>query len=154
MYNCAVQGPQAAQNVIDGLRRLDADRTVEVIVIARGGGSVEDLLPFSDEGLVRAVSACRTPVVSAIGHESDNPILDLVADNGLAPGDRLPVVCQTTGERTTNGNDGDAADDANPLLADSRLWYGARLDDGSIGYLSEIWLSPIDRGGLGLPRCP
>ena len=51
-----------------------------MIVIARGGGSLEDLLPFSDEGLVRAVFACRTPVVSAIGHESDNPILDLVAD--------------------------------------------------------------------------
>ena len=49
-------------------------------MIARGGGSLEDLLPFSDEGLIRAVSACRTPVVSAIGHESDSPILDLVAD--------------------------------------------------------------------------
>ena len=80
MYNCAVQGPQAAQNVIDGLQRLDADPSVEVIVIARGGGSVEDLLPFSDEALIRAVSACRTPVVSAIGHEQDTPLLDLVAD--------------------------------------------------------------------------
>ena len=56
MYNCAVQGPQAAANVIEGLRRLDADPAVEVIVIARGGGSVEDLLPFSDEGLVRAIA--------------------------------------------------------------------------------------------------
>jgi exodeoxyribonuclease VII large subunit len=53
---------------------------VDVIVIARGGGSLEDLLPFSDEGLIRAVFTCRTPVVSAIGHESDSPILDLVAD--------------------------------------------------------------------------
>ena len=51
-----------------------------MIVIARGGGSVEDLLPFSDEALVRAVAACRTPVVSAIGHETDTPLLDLVAD--------------------------------------------------------------------------
>ncbi len=75
-----VQGPQAAEQLIAGLRQLDSMPEVEVIVIARGGGSLEDLLPFSDEGLVRAVAACRTPVVSAIGHESDNPILDLVAD--------------------------------------------------------------------------
>jgi exodeoxyribonuclease VII large subunit len=66
--------------VTDALRRLDADRAVQVIVIARGGGSVEDLLPFSDETLIRAVAACQTPVVSAIGHEQDNPLLDLVAD--------------------------------------------------------------------------
>ena len=71
----------------------------------------------------------------------------------LETGDRLEVVCQTTGERTTNGNDGDPADDVNPILHTSRLWYGARLDDGSLGYLSETWLSPLDRGGLALPRC-
>ncbi len=75
-----VQGPQAAEQVMAALDRLDALPEVEVIVIARGGGSLEDLLPFSDEGLIRAVFATRTPVVSAIGHESDNPILDLVAD--------------------------------------------------------------------------
>jgi len=62
------------------LRKLDADDSVEVIVIARGGGSLEDLLPFSDEGLIRAVSNTKTPVVSAIGHEPDSPLLDLVAD--------------------------------------------------------------------------
>jgi len=76
----AMQGPNCAAQVIDALRTLDGDPTVEVIVIARGGGSVEDLLPFSDEGLIRAVHATRTPVVSAIGHEPDTPILDLVAD--------------------------------------------------------------------------
>jgi exodeoxyribonuclease VII large subunit len=76
----AVQGPYAAAEVIDALRRLDADADVDVIVIARGGGSLEDLLPFSDEELVRAVAACRTPVVSAIGHEQDTPLLDHVAD--------------------------------------------------------------------------
>lgn len=76
----AVQGPQAAAEVIEALRRLDADRDVEAIVVARGGGSVEDLLPFSDEGLIRAAAACMTPVVSAIGHEQDSPLLDLVAD--------------------------------------------------------------------------
>jgi exodeoxyribonuclease VII large subunit len=75
-----VQGPQACEQVITALQQLDRNSEVDVIVIARGGGSVEDLLPFSDEGLIRAVAACRTPVVSAIGHESDTPILDLVAD--------------------------------------------------------------------------
>jgi exodeoxyribonuclease VII large subunit len=76
----AVQGAYAVAEVIDALRRLDADETVDVIVIARGGGSLEDLLPFSDEELIRAVAACRTPVVSAIGHEQDAPLLDYVAD--------------------------------------------------------------------------
>ena len=75
-----MQGPNCAREVIEALGRLDAHGAVDVIVVARGGGSVEDLLPFSDEGLVRAVSRTRTPVVSAIGHESDSPILDLVAD--------------------------------------------------------------------------
>jgi exodeoxyribonuclease VII large subunit len=78
--NTAVQGTYAAGEVIDALGRLDADREVEVIVIARGGGSLEDLLAFSDEALVRAVAAARTPVVSAIGHEQDTPLLDYVAD--------------------------------------------------------------------------
>jgi exodeoxyribonuclease VII large subunit len=76
----AVQGALAAGQVIDALRELDADPAVEVIVIARGGGSLEDLLPFSDEALLRAVAAARTPVVSAIGHEQDSPLLDLAAD--------------------------------------------------------------------------
>jgi exodeoxyribonuclease VII large subunit len=76
----ATQGPSAVTEVVEALRRLDADPEVEVIVIARGGGSLEDLLPFSNEALVRAVVAARTPVVSAIGHETDQPLLDLVAD--------------------------------------------------------------------------
>ncbi|MFT3715773.1 MAG: exodeoxyribonuclease VII large subunit [Gordonia sp. (in: high G+C Gram-positive bacteria)] len=75
-----VQGPAAVPSIIERLDVLDADPQVEVIIIARGGGSVEDLLPFSDETLLRAVAACRTPVVSAIGHEPDSPLLDLVAD--------------------------------------------------------------------------
>ncbi|MBT2213947.1 exodeoxyribonuclease VII large subunit [Actinomadura sp. NEAU-AAG7] len=78
--NTAVQGSYAVGEVMEALRRLDADPAVEVIIIARGGGAMEDLLPFSDEALVRAVSAARTPVVSAIGHEQDSPLLDLVAD--------------------------------------------------------------------------
>jgi len=80
LHACAVQGPTAARSVMDGLRILDNNPEVAVIVIARGGGSVEDLLPFSDEGLCRAVAACRTPVVSAIGHESDTSLIDYVAD--------------------------------------------------------------------------
>jgi exodeoxyribonuclease VII large subunit len=78
--NVAVQGGLAVPQIVEALHRLDADRAVAVIVVARGGGSVEDLLPFSDEALCRAVSACRTPVVSAIGHEPDHPLLDYVAD--------------------------------------------------------------------------
>jgi exodeoxyribonuclease VII large subunit len=76
----AVQGPHASEEAIGALQRLDADPAVDVIIIARGGGSLEDLLPFSDEELVRAVAGCVTPVVSAIGHEQDVPLLDLVAD--------------------------------------------------------------------------
>ncbi len=75
-----VQGPNAAEQVIDAVNALDRHPDVQVIIIARGGGSLEDLLPFSEEALARAVFACRTPVVSAIGHETDTPILDLVAD--------------------------------------------------------------------------
>lgn len=75
-----VQGPKAAEEVMARLAELDANPAVDVIIIARGGGSLEDLLPFSDEGLVRAVAAARTPVVTAIGHEPDIPIVDLAAD--------------------------------------------------------------------------
>ncbi|RKN23657.1 exodeoxyribonuclease VII large subunit [Micromonospora musae] len=78
--NVAVQGPGAVPQIVDALKVLDADPTIDVIIIARGGGSLEDLLPFSDEALCRAVFACRTPVVSAIGHETDAPLLDYVAD--------------------------------------------------------------------------
>jgi exodeoxyribonuclease VII large subunit len=76
----AVQGVRATEEIILALQRLDADAKVQVIIIARGGGSIEDLLPFSAEELVRAVAGCRTPVISAIGHEQDVPLLDLVAD--------------------------------------------------------------------------
>jgi exodeoxyribonuclease VII large subunit len=75
-----VQGVAAVPAIVEAVARLDADAEVDVIIVTRGGGSVEDLLPFSDEHLVRAVAACRTPVVSAIGHETDAPLLDLVAD--------------------------------------------------------------------------
>jgi len=75
-----VQGAHAVPQVVAALVDLDADPQVDVLVVARGGGSFEDLLPFSNEALVRAAAACRTPLVSAIGHEMDHPLLDLVAD--------------------------------------------------------------------------
>lgn len=75
-----VQGAAAVTEVSDALRELEANKEVEVIIITRGGGSFEDLLPFSDEGLVRLAASCETPIVSAIGHEKDSPLLDLVAD--------------------------------------------------------------------------
>lgn len=78
--HAAVQGPRSVGEVIAALQDLDADPDVDVIVIARGGGALEDLLGFSDERLVRAVAAALTPVVSAIGHEADRPLLDDVAD--------------------------------------------------------------------------
>lgn len=71
--NTAVQGVHAVNQVVRAVKELDAVDEVDVIVVARGGGSVEDLLPFSDEELIRTVAACRTPVVSAIGHEPDSP---------------------------------------------------------------------------------
>ena len=76
----AVQGAAAVVEVSAALRELDANPDVDVIIITRGGGSFEDLLPFSDEGLIRLVASSTTPIVSAIGHEKDAPLLDLVAD--------------------------------------------------------------------------
>lgn len=80
VINTAVQGASAVPEIIEALEKLDANPAVDVIIIARGGGSVEDLLPFSEEALQRAVAQATTPVVSAIGHEPDNPVLDNVAD--------------------------------------------------------------------------
>ncbi|MBP2189209.1 exodeoxyribonuclease VII large subunit [Nocardia goodfellowii] len=78
--NAATQGPMAVPQILAALAELDRDPAVEVIVLARGGGSVEDLLAFSDEALCRAIVAATTPIVSAIGHEPDNPLSDFVAD--------------------------------------------------------------------------
>lgn len=80
VINTAVQGTGAVTQIIAALDQLDARPDVDVIIIARGGGSLEDLLPFSNESLIRAVVAAKTPIVSAIGHEADRPILDEVAD--------------------------------------------------------------------------
>ncbi|MFD8974244.1 MULTISPECIES: exodeoxyribonuclease VII large subunit [Streptomyces] len=97
--NVPVQGVKAVPQVVQAVKELDAHEDVDVIIVARGGGSVEDLLPFSDEQLVRAVAECRTPVVSAIGHEPDSPLLDLVADlRASTPTDAAKKVVPDVGE--------------------------------------------------------
>lgn len=89
----AVQGAAAVIEVSAALRELEANPQVDVIIITRGGGSFEDLLPFSDEGLVRLAASCHTPIVSAIGHEQDAPLLDLVADvRASTPTDAAKIV--------------------------------------------------------------
>jgi exodeoxyribonuclease VII large subunit len=112
-----------------GLRTLDADPAVEVIVIARGGGSVEDLLPFSDEGLVRAIAATRTPVVTAVGHETDTTLVDHVADvRAATPTDAAHRIVPEIGEqrRLVDG-----------LRARARHLLGARLEQ------QERWLEAV-----------
>lgn len=95
----AVQGATAVAEVTEAIAALDAEPEVDVIVVARGGGSLEDLLPFSNEALVRAAAACRTPLVSAIGHEVDTPLLDLVADlRASTPTDAAKRVVPDLGE--------------------------------------------------------
>ncbi|GAB2619206.1 exodeoxyribonuclease VII large subunit [Nocardioides ginkgobilobae] len=95
----AMQGTRCAPEVIEALERLDRHPEVDVVVVARGGGSVEDLLPFSDEGLVRVVHRMTTPVVSAIGHEQDAPLLDLVADvRASTPTDAAKLVVPDVAE--------------------------------------------------------
>ncbi|MFE7354144.1 exodeoxyribonuclease VII large subunit [Streptomyces sp. NPDC057543] len=97
--NTAVQGVHAVNQVVQAVKELDDLADVDVIVVARGGGSVEDLLPFSDEQLIRTVAACRTPVVSAIGHEPDSPLLDLVADlRASTPTDAAKKIVPDVGE--------------------------------------------------------
>jgi exodeoxyribonuclease VII large subunit len=129
VHHCAVQGVNAASSVIEGLRRLDADPDVEVIVLARGGGSVEDLLPFSDEGLVRAVAACRTPVVSAVGHETDTTLVDHAADvRAATPTDAAHRVVPEIGEQRRLVDD---------LRLRARTLVEARLDQ------QQRWLDSV-----------
>ena len=97
--HATMQGQRAAAEVMEALARLERHPEVDVIVVARGGGSVEDLLPFSDEALIRAVHGLRTPVVSAIGHEQDQPLLDLVADvRASTPTDAAKLVVPDVAE--------------------------------------------------------
>jgi exodeoxyribonuclease VII large subunit len=139
VHNCATQGPTAAESVIAGLRRLDTDPAVEVIVIARGGGSVEDLLPFSDEGLVRAIAATRTPVVTAVGHETDTTLVDHVADvRAATPTDAAHRIVPEIGEqrRLVEG-----------LRARARALLGTRLEQ------QQRWLEQVrSRPALADPQ--
>ncbi len=121
VINVAVQGPAAVPQIIDALQVLDRDPEVDVIILARGGGGVEDLLPFSDEALCRAVFACRTALISAIGHETDTPLVDFVADVRAS----TPT---------------DAAKRVVPDLAEERQRIGqvrARLDRAVVGLLDR-----------------
>ena len=119
MRNTRVQGEGAAAEVIAALAELDAHPEVDVIVIARGGGSFEDLLPFSEEALIRAVAAATTPVVSAIGHEADSPILDAVADlRASTPTDAGKRIVPDISEETSR-------------ITEAR----ARLDRAVLGYV-------------------
>jgi exodeoxyribonuclease VII large subunit len=148
ILHAAMQGPRACAEVMEALDRLDRNPDVDVIVIARGGGSVEDLLPFSDEALIRAVHQARTPVVSAIGHEPDQPLLDLVADvRASTPTDAAKLVVPDVADeirgvawsrdrirssleawlaREQSGLD---ALRSRPVLADPRTLIDARVDD-------------------------
>ncbi len=103
VLNTATQGVQAVPQILDALETLDRDPEVDVIVLARGGGSVEDLLPFSDEALCRGVARCRTPVVTAIGHEPDTPLVDHVADlRAATPTDAAKCVVPDLAEETAH----------------------------------------------------
>jgi exodeoxyribonuclease VII large subunit len=98
-----VQGAAAVVEVSAALRELEADSEVDVIIITRGGGSFEDLLPFSDESLIRLAASCETPIVSAIGHEKDSPLLDLVADyRASTPTDAAKRVVPDIAEEAAN----------------------------------------------------
>lgn len=130
----AVQGERCVGEVSAALAELDSNPAVQVIVIARGGGSVEDLLPFSEESLVRAAAAARTPIVSAIGHETDAPLLDLVSDyRASTPTDAARKVVPDVAEQEV-------------LVADirARLSYllGQRLDAELTG-LANLRARPV-----------
>ncbi len=163
----AMQGMHAAREVIDAVQLLDRDPEVDVIVVARGGGSVEDLLAFSDETLVRAVFVATTPVVSAIGHEQDSPILDLVSDvRASTPTDAAKRVVPDVAEEAqrvlqmrergrraigafiTSELHQLAALRSRPALADPRAGLEERL--GEVGSLRErarrTFLHRLDRG--------
>lgn len=171
MRNVAVQGVHAVPQVIEAVRELDADPEVDVIVVARGGGSVEDLLPFSDERLVRAVADCGTPVVSAIGHEPDAPLLDLVADlRASTPTDAAKRVVPDVGEelarvrqlrdrarwvlesRLDREERGLAAARSRPVLADPHRMMDGRAEEiaALLGRSRRTLGHLLDRAGADL----
>jgi len=132
--HAAVQGVNAAREVAAGIRELDADPEVDVIIVARGGGDFQNLLVFSDEQLVRTAAACETPLVSAIGHEADSPLLDLVADlRASTPTDAAKRVVPDVAEQLA-------------LVAQSRSRIATRvaaLVNGEIDRLGDIRSRPV-----------
>ncbi|WP_234986551.1 exodeoxyribonuclease VII large subunit [Demequina sp. NBRC 110055] len=129
-----VQGARCVPETTAAIRELDAHPEVDVIVVARGGGSFEDLLPFSDEQLVRVAGATATPLVSAIGHEKDSPLLDLVADyRASTPTDAgKRIVPDAAIERDTIAG----------LIADARHAMTARIDREHAG-LAQFRSRPV-----------
>jgi len=134
VINTLVQGDKAAPEIIAALQQLDADPEVDVIIIARGGGAFMDLFVFNDEALVRAVAAAKTPIISAIGHENDSPLLDLVADvRASTPTDAAKrVVPDVAEERTKLGQ----------LLQRIELRLDSFLD-GQEGLIQQLRSRPI-----------
>jgi len=124
--HAAVQGERAAREVAAAIRDLDDDPEVDVIIVARGGGDFQNLMVFSDEQLVRTAAACRTPLVSAIGHEADSPLLDLVADlRASTPTDAAKRVVPDVGEEQA-------------LVAQSRTRMAARVTSLVTGEFDRI----------------
>jgi exodeoxyribonuclease VII large subunit len=139
VVHATVQGERAAREVAGAIRALDADPEVEVIIIARGGGDFQNLLVFSDEALVRAAAASSTPIVSAIGHEADRPLLDEVADlRASTPTDAakrvVPDVAEelarvTQAQRLSAEVDRLVALRSRPVLASPAWLIDTRADD-------------------------
>jgi exodeoxyribonuclease VII large subunit len=161
-----VQGAGAPQRIAAAVRALDAEPEVDVIVLARGGGSMEDLLPFSDELVCRAVAECSTPVVSAIGHEQDMPLVDLAADvragtPSLAARLIVPDYAQQAAAldallgRATRALEGSAGRArrmlqllaARPVLADPMAWIELRRGslEASRGSLARLAPARVER---------
>ncbi|MDP4755509.1 MAG: exodeoxyribonuclease VII large subunit [Aquiluna sp.] len=134
VINTLVQGDRAAAEIIMALGQLDAMPEVDVIIVARGGGSFQDLLPFSDERLVRAAAALSKPLVSAIGHENDSPLLDLVADlRASTPTDAAKRVVPDVVEERKNLK-----------LMRERAWYRvSSYVDAQLQLISSIRSRPV-----------
>ena len=123
VINTKVQGDGTVEQVVAAIKELDGDPEVDVIIIARGGGDFQNLLPFSDETLVRAAAAAETPIVSAIGHEADAPLLDNVADlRASTPTDAAKRVVPDVGEEMAK-------------VMDAR----SRILNRTINYISTEW---------------
>lgn len=129
-----VSGASAAEELVNALKDLDRDAKVEVIILARGGGSFDDLIPFNDEALCRAIAACKTPVISAIGHEADVPLCDLVADLRCSTPTRAGLEVIPNYDELVEIVDA-ASDNADHLMQ-SRLQLEMTRCEGLLGQLS------------------